>query len=70
MVLNPAIDKVIKFFITTLYTISPTTYEKNMENYNTIQQYLGKSITGSTEQNTTGESLKSIFSDIMSQAKK
>ena len=70
MVLNPAVDKVIKFFITTLYTINPKTYEKNLENYNAIQQYLGKSITGDVTPTNTGESLKSIFSDIMSQAKK
>gem|GEM_PF-1335054 len=41
MVLNPAINKIISFFINTLYSISPETYEKNLTNYNTIQQYLG-----------------------------
>ena len=38
MVLNPAINKVISFFINTLYTISPKTYQNNVNNYNNIQK--------------------------------
>ncbi|MFA6256303.1 MAG: hypothetical protein WC606_03900 [Candidatus Absconditabacterales bacterium] len=70
MVLNPVINKIISFFIHTLYTISPKTYQKNLNNYNNIQQYLDISTTESTNSITTGESIKSIFSDIMSQVKK
>jgi hypothetical protein len=29
MILNPAIDKIIRFFINTLYNISPKTYQNN-----------------------------------------
>ncbi|MFA7298592.1 MAG: hypothetical protein WC010_03010 [Candidatus Absconditabacterales bacterium] len=70
LVLNPAINKVIKFFINTLYSISPETYQKNLNNYNNIQEYFGISITGVTISASTGDSIKSIFNDIMSQAKK
>jgi len=70
MILNPVIDKVIKFFINTLYTISPKTYQKNLTNYNNIQQYFGKSITGDIAPTTTGTSIRSLLDDIMSQAKK
>lgn len=70
LLLNPAIDKVIKFFINTLYSISPKTYQNNLANYNNIQKYFGKTTTG--EENTvfTGESLKSMINDIWSQAKR
>lgn len=70
MVLNPAIDKVIKFFITTLYRISPKTYQENLQNYTTIQQYFWKSITGTMNSVTTGENMRSVIDDIMSQVKK
>ena len=70
MVLNPAINKVIKFFIDTLYRISPKTYQKNLTNYNNIQQYFGNSITGTNISSTTGESLKNMINDIMFQVKK
>ncbi|MCX6824315.1 MAG: hypothetical protein NT085_04260 [candidate division SR1 bacterium] len=70
IVLNPAINKVIKFFINTLYSISPKTYQKNLTNYNNIQQYFGISTTGSTSSTTTGESIKNLFDDLMSQAKR
>lgn len=70
IVLNPVIDKIIKYFINILYTISPKTYQKNLVNYTTIQQYLGKSITGSTNSSFTGENIQSIIDDIVSQAKK
>ena len=70
MVLNPAINKIISFFINTLYSISPKTYQKNLTNYNNIQQYFGNSITEKTNPTTTGENLKSIFWDIMGQVKK
>ncbi|MCX6824822.1 MAG: hypothetical protein NTY80_01235 [candidate division SR1 bacterium] len=69
MVLNPTIDKIIKFFINTLYNISPKTYQKNLTNYNNIQQYLGKATTGIITQKT-GPGLESIINDIMSQVKK
>jgi hypothetical protein len=69
MVLNPSVDKVIGFFINTLYKVSPKTYGKNLANYTTIQQYLGKITTGTAEK-FTGEGIKSIISDIMSQVKK
>jgi len=70
MVLNPAINKVIKFFIDTLYRISPKTYQKNLTNYNNIQQYFGNSITGTNISSTTGESLKNMINDIIFQVKK
>jgi hypothetical protein len=70
MVLNPVINKVIKFFIDTLYRISPKTYQKNLTNYNNIQQYFGNSITGTAISSTTGESLKNMINDIMFQVKK
>ncbi len=70
MILNPSIDKVIKFFINTLHSISPKTYQQNLNNYNNIQQYFGKSSTGTTLSTITGENLKSIINDIMSQVKK
>ncbi|MCI0500124.1 MAG: hypothetical protein L0Y61_00050 [Epsilonproteobacteria bacterium] len=41
MILNPAINKVIRFFINTLYSISPKTYQDNLTNYNNIQEYFG-----------------------------
>lgn len=69
MVLNPAIDKVIGFFINTLYSISPKTYQNNLANYNNIQQYLGIGSTG-TAQEFTWESLKSMIDDIMGQMRK
>ena len=69
MVLNPAINKVISFFINTLYKISPQTYQKNLDNYNTIQKYFGTT-TGSNISTMTWENMKSIFNDLMSQVKK
>lgn len=70
MVLNPAINKVIKFFISTLYKISPKTYQENLDNYNNIQQYLGNSITWSTiPKTTTDDSIKSMINNIMSLGK-
>lgn len=75
MILNPEINKIIKFFINTLYTISPKTYEKNLTNYNNIQAYFGNTITGntitgSTIQWNTGENLRSMIDNIMFQVKK
>ncbi len=70
IIFNPGIDRVIKFFINTLYSISPKTYEKNLTNYNNIQQYFGKSITGSVSPGFTGDNIRSIIDDIMSQVKK
>ncbi len=70
MILNPAINKVISFFINTLYNISPKAYQDNLANYNNIQAYLGISTTQSTTQKMTGESLRSMIDDIMSQVKK
>lgn len=69
MVLNPAIDKVIKFFINFLYSISPKAYQNNLTNYNNIQQYLGKNITWSTTK-FTWENIRSFIDDIMGQVKK
>lgn len=68
LILNPTIDKCIKFFIMILYKINPEKYQKNLNNYNTIQEYLGNF----NEENNqyTGESVKSMISDIRSQAKK
>ena len=70
MILNPAINKVISFFINTLYNISPKAYQDNLANYNNIQAYLGISTTQSSTQKMTGESLRSMIDDIMSQVKK
>lgn len=70
MVLNPVINKGIKFFINTLYSISPETYQKNLNNYNNIQDKLGTASTETNTSKTTGENLRSIFDDLMSQAKK
>lgn len=70
MVLNPAINKVISFFINTLYSVSPEAYQNNLANYNEIQKYLGISTTGSTTPQKTGENLKSMINDIMGQVKK
>lgn len=70
IVLNPSVDKVIKFFINTLYKISPKTYQKNLTNYLDIQKYFGRSATGNALQNVTGDSLRNVIDDIMSQVKK
>lgn len=67
-ILNPTVDKIIKFFITNLHKISPKTYQNNLDNYNKIQEYLGNTIIEETQ--FTGESTKSMISDIRSQAKK
>ncbi len=69
IVLNPVVDKVIGFFINTLYSINPTTYQKNLTNYNNIQWYFGKTTTWNTNP-TTGETISSIFGDLMGQIKK
>ena len=70
IILNPVINKGIKFFITTLYKINPKVYGKNLVNYNTIQEYFGMTTTGDTTPTMTGEKIKSIINDIMSQVKK
>ena len=70
MILNPTINKVIKFSINALYSISPKTYQKNLTNYNNIQQYLGISTTGDTTTKMTGENLRSMMDDLMGQIKK
>lgn len=70
IILNPAINKVIKFFINTLHTVSPKAYEKNLANYNNIQQYLWISTTGEITPTATGENLRSIIDDLMGQIKK
>lgn len=70
IILNPAINKVINFFITTLYKINPKVYEKNLINYSTMQNYFGITTTGNTSSTITGENIKSIINDIMSQVKK
>ena len=67
MVLNPVINKIISFFINTLYNISPKTYQNNLTNYNNIKQYLG--ITGSTASNFSWDGVRSMIGDIMSNAK-
>ncbi len=70
MLLNPTVNKVIKFFINTLYSISPKTYQQNLDNYNIIQQYFGNNTTGTALSIATGENLRNIINDIMSQVKK
>jgi len=70
MIFNPAINKVISFFINTLYSISPKTYQDNLTNYNNIQEYFGISTTGTTAPEMTGETLRSMIDDIMGQVKK
>jgi hypothetical protein len=70
MVLNPVINKVIKFFITTLHDISPKTYEKNLDNYNKIQTYFGNPTTGENASILTGENIRNVMDDVMSQMKK
>lgn len=70
MVLNPVINKVIKFFITTLHNISPKTYEKNLDNYNKIQAYFGNTTTGEDTSILTGENIRNVMDDVMSQMKK
>lgn len=67
-ILNPTIDKVIKFFITNLYKISPKTYQNNRDNYYKIQEYLGND--REDKQQFTGTNVKSMINDIWSQAKK
>lgn len=69
LVLNPAINKTIKFFINTLYSVSPKNYQKNLANYNNIQQYLGIA-TGGRDTEMTGENIKSMVDDLMGQIKK
>lgn len=69
MVLNPIIDKGIKFFINTLHNISPEKYQTNLDNYNNIQKYFGNSITGSTSPKATGDSIRSMINNIMSLGK-
>ena len=69
MMLNPTINKGISFFINTLYSISPKTYQNNLTNYNNIQKYLGISTTW-TSQKFTWESIRGIIDDIMGQVKK
>lgn len=70
MVLNPVIDKVIKFFINTLYSISPETYQKNLNNYNNIQKYFWKTTTGDSQTTVTGTNIRNMIDDIMGQVKK
>lgn len=70
IVLNPVIDKIIRFFINILYSISPKTYQDNLTNYNNIQQYFGRSVTGSVAPTATGESLRSMIDDLMGQVRK
>ncbi len=67
MILHPVVDKIIRFFINLLYTISPKTYQQNLDNYNNIQQYLG--ITWSSSSEFTGEGIKSMINDLMTNAK-
>ena len=67
-ILNPTVDKIIKFFITNLHKISPKTYQNNLDNYNKIQEYLGNDIIEETQ--FTGESVKNMINDIRSQAKR
>ena len=69
MILNPTVNKVIKFFITTLYTISPKTYEKNLNNFNDIQEYFSGILVKDTSA-FTGEKINGIIDNIMSQVKK
>lgn len=70
MMLHPVINNIIKFFITTLYKISPKIYQENLINYTTMQQFFGKYITGTNNPINTGENIRSMFDDIMSQVKK
>jgi hypothetical protein len=51
IILNPTINKVISFFINTLYSINPKAYQNNLTNYNNIQKYFG--ITQDSSQNFT-----------------
>jgi len=69
MVLNPTVDKGIKFFINTLHNISPKKYQTNFDNYNNIQKYFGNSTTGTTSPKTTGDSIRNMINDIMSLGK-
>lgn len=67
-ILNPTIDKIIKFFITNLHKINPKKYQKNIDNYNKIQEYLGND---NIENNQyTGDNIKNVINNIRSQAKK
>ena len=69
MVLNPTVNRVISFFINTLYKISPQTYQKNLDNYNNIQKYFGTATWLNTP-TITWENIQNILHDIMSQVKK
>lgn len=70
MMLHPVINNIVHFFITTLYKISPKTYQENLINYTTMQQFFGKYTTGTNSPINTGENIRSMFDDIMSQVKK
>ncbi len=69
IITNPIVNDTIKFFLNTLYTISPKNYQKNINNYNTIQEYLGLINTGTTN-NLTGITTKNFIENIMGQIKK
>jgi len=67
IILNPTINKVISFFINTLYSINPKAYQNNLTNYNNIQKYFG--ITQDSSQNFTWESVKGMINTILSNTK-
>lgn len=69
-IFNPLVDKVIKFSLNTLYSISPKTYQNNLNNYNNIQQYLDISPDDENSSPMSGENMKSIINDLMGQIKK
>lgn len=70
MIFNPSVDKIIRFFISTLSRIHPDKYQKNLSNYVTIHQYFGRPLGETTNSTTTGENMRSIINDIFFQIKK
>lgn len=70
MILNPTINKLIKYSINALYTINPKKYQINLTNYNNIQHYLWIATGSRTNAPSTGESMSNMIDNLMGQIKK
>lgn len=70
IITQPMINTIIGFTIHTLYTLYPSKYQNNRENYLAIQTYLDIDQPNNSKSSFSGENIRSIFYDMIGQIKK
>lgn len=70
MITQPIINTIIGSTIQILYTLYPSKYQNNRENYLTIQTYLDIDQPNSSKSSFSGENIRSVLYDMIGQIKK